>query len=186
MKFIHEDFLLETPQARRLYHEHAAPQPIIDYHCHLPPAEIAEDKRWSDIAELWLGGDHYKWRAMRTAGVGERFCTGDATPTDIEIAVEHGCRLLKLFPASQLGGLTYLRAMAAPYEHLGLRYIPLGGLTAANAAEYLDDPLIAAIGGSWIAPRDFIQSKNWPAITDLAREAAKLAVSRRISGGNKS
>jgi len=80
MKFIHEDFLLETPQARRLYHEHAAPQPIIDYHCHLPPAEIAEDKRWTDIAELWLGGDHYKWRAMRTAGVGERFCTGDATP----------------------------------------------------------------------------------------------------------
>lgn len=80
MKFIHEDFLLETPQARRLYHEHAAPQPIIDYHCHLPPAEIAEDKRWSNMAELWLGGDHYKWRAMRTAGVGERFCTGDATP----------------------------------------------------------------------------------------------------------
>jgi len=80
MKFIHEDFLLETPQARHLYHEHAAPQPIIDYHCHLPSAEIAADKRWADIADLWLGGDHYKWRAMRTAGVGERFCTGDATP----------------------------------------------------------------------------------------------------------
>ncbi|MCX6965497.1 MAG: glucuronate isomerase [Verrucomicrobia bacterium] len=80
MKFIHDDFLLETPQARRLYHEHAAPQPIIDYHCHLPPAEIAEDKRWSDIAELWLGGDHYKWRAMRSVGINENFCTGDATP----------------------------------------------------------------------------------------------------------
>lgn len=80
MKFIHEDFLLETPQARLLYHGHAAPQPIIDYHCHLPPADIAGDKRWADIADLWLGGDHYKWRAMRTAGVGERFCTGDATP----------------------------------------------------------------------------------------------------------
>lgn len=80
MKFIHDDFLLETPQARRLYHEHAAAQPIIDYHCHLPPAEIAEDKRWPDIASLWLGGDHYKWRAMRTAGIAERFCTGDATP----------------------------------------------------------------------------------------------------------
>ncbi len=80
MKFIHDDFLLETPQARRLYHEHAASQPIIDYHCHLPPAEIAEDKRWTDMAALWLGGDHYKWRAMRTAGFGERFCTGDASP----------------------------------------------------------------------------------------------------------
>jgi glucuronate isomerase len=80
MKFIHDDFLLETPQARRLYHEHAALQPIIDYHCHLPPSEIAEDKRWTDLAALWLGGDHYKWRAMRAAGVDERFCTGDATP----------------------------------------------------------------------------------------------------------
>jgi glucuronate isomerase len=80
MKFIHDDFLLETPQARRLYHEYAAPQPIIDYHCHLPPSEIAENKRWSDIAALWLGGDHYKWRAMRAVGIDERFCTGDATP----------------------------------------------------------------------------------------------------------
>jgi len=80
MKFIHDDFLLETPQACRLYHEYAAPQPIIDYHCHLPPSEIAENKRWSDIAALWLGGDHYKWRAMRAVGIDERFCTGDATP----------------------------------------------------------------------------------------------------------
>ncbi len=80
MKFIHDDFLLETPQARRLYHEHAAPQPIIDYHCHLPPAEIAEEKRWPDIAALWLGGDHYKWRAMRANGIEEKFITGDADP----------------------------------------------------------------------------------------------------------
>ena len=115
--------------------------------------------------------------AAREAGFS--FAPGVATPTDIEIAVEHGCRLLKLFPAGQLGGLAYLRAMAAPYAHLGLRYIPLGGLTAANAGEYLDDPLIAAIGGSWIAPRDFIASKNWPAITAFAREAADLAARRR-------
>jgi glucuronate isomerase len=80
MKFIHDDFLLETPQACRLYHEYAAPQPIIDYHCHLPPSEIAQNKRWPDIASLWLGGDHYKWRAMRAVGIDERFCTGDATP----------------------------------------------------------------------------------------------------------
>jgi glucuronate isomerase len=80
MKFIHEDFLLETPQARRLYHAHAEGLPLIDYHCHLSPREIAEDIRWPDIATLWLGGDHYKWRAMRTAGVEERFITGDASP----------------------------------------------------------------------------------------------------------
>lgn len=80
MKFIHDDFLLETEQARRLYHGHAADLPIIDYHCHLPPREIAEDIRWPDMAALWLGGDHYKWRAMRTAGVNERFITGEASP----------------------------------------------------------------------------------------------------------
>ena len=80
MKFIHADFLLEAPQARRLYHEHAEGLPLIDYHCHLSPREIAEDIRWPDIATLWLGGDHYKWRAMRTAGVEERFITGDASP----------------------------------------------------------------------------------------------------------
>lgn len=80
MKFIHDDFLLETPQAKRLYHANAEGLPLIDYHCHLSPREIAEDIRWPDIATLWLGGDHYKWRALRTAGVDEHFITGDASP----------------------------------------------------------------------------------------------------------
>lgn len=110
--------------------------------------------------------------AARAAGFS--FGPGVATPTDIEIAVEHGCRLLKFFPAEHLGGLAYLRAMAAPYAHLGLRYVPLGGLTAANAASYLADPLIAAIGGSWIAPRDLIKAEDWTAITAKAREAVSL------------
>lgn len=110
--------------------------------------------------------------AARAAGFS--FGPGVATPTDIEIAVEHGCRLLKFFPAEHLGGLTYLRAMAAPYAHLGLRYVPLGGLTAANAASYLADPLIAAIGGSWIAPRDLIKAEDWTAIAAKAREAVSL------------
>jgi glucuronate isomerase len=74
-----EDFLLETEPARELYHRYAAAMPIIDYHCHLSPAEIAEDRSWDNIAQIWLGGDHYKWRAMRTAGVAERYCTGDAS-----------------------------------------------------------------------------------------------------------
>ena len=106
------------------------------------------------------------------------FGPGIATPTDIEIAVEHGCRLLKFFPAEQLGGLSYLRAMAAPYAHLGLRYIPLGGLTEDNAGTYLGDPLIAAIGGSWIAPRDAIKSNEWELITSNARAAQGLAKTR--------
>ncbi|MBX3426862.1 MAG: glucuronate isomerase [Pirellulales bacterium] len=80
MPFIHDDFLLQTKTARRLYHDYAAGEPILDYHTHLPPAEIAGNRRFRDLAEIWLGGDHYKWRAMRAAGVPERFCTGDAPP----------------------------------------------------------------------------------------------------------
>ena len=79
MAFIDNDFLLQTAAARRLYHEHAAPLPVIDYHCHLNPREVAEDHRFRSITELWLGGDHYKWRALRANGVSERFITGDAT-----------------------------------------------------------------------------------------------------------
>ncbi|MCQ2388938.1 MAG: glucuronate isomerase [Kiritimatiellae bacterium] len=74
--FIHDDFLLTTKTARALYHEHAERMPIIDYHCHLPPQEIAEDQRWSDVSDVWLGGDHYKWRQMRACGFDERFCSG--------------------------------------------------------------------------------------------------------------
>jgi glucuronate isomerase len=74
-----DDFLLETELARRLYHEHAARQPIIDYHCHLPPDRIASDHQFASVSQIWLEGDHYKWRAMRADGVPERFCTGDAS-----------------------------------------------------------------------------------------------------------
>ena len=77
-KYLGEDFLLTTKAARELYHGHAAKMPIIDYHCHLSPREIAEDRRWTDIAQVWLGSDHYKWRQMRSNGVDERFVTGDA------------------------------------------------------------------------------------------------------------
>ncbi len=80
MPFINENFLLETESARRLYREHASSLPIIDYHCHLSPKEIADDKQFSSITELWLGGDHYKWRAMRANGTDERYITGDADP----------------------------------------------------------------------------------------------------------
>jgi glucuronate isomerase len=80
MTFIHEDFLLKTDLARRLFHEVAAPLPIIDYHCHLPPADIAANRRFRNLFEIWLEGDHYKWRAMRTNGVAEKYCTGAADP----------------------------------------------------------------------------------------------------------
>lgn len=77
--FIHDDFLLGTDAARELYHGHAASMPIIDYHNHLSPQQVAEDFRAENIAQLWLSGDHYKWRAMRAAGIDERYITGDAS-----------------------------------------------------------------------------------------------------------
>jgi len=80
MKFIHKDFLLNTNTGRRLYHQYAATEPIFDYHCHLPPRDIAENRQFKNLFEIWLEGDHYKWRAMRSNGVDERFCTGDADP----------------------------------------------------------------------------------------------------------
>lgn len=78
--FIHDDFLLQTRTAQRLYHEFAEPEPVLDYHNHLPPADIASDRRFGNLAEIWLEGDHYKWRAMRANGVPEKFCTGNAEP----------------------------------------------------------------------------------------------------------
>ena len=76
--FLANDFLLNSEVARRLYHEYAADMPIFDYHCHLPPAQIADDQQWDNLTQIWLYGDHYKWRAMRTNGIDERYCTGDA------------------------------------------------------------------------------------------------------------
>lgn len=76
--FMDRDFLLTTPTAQRLYHEHAEKMPIIDYHCHVDPKEIFEDRRFENIYQVWLEGDHYKWRVMRSNGVDERYITGDA------------------------------------------------------------------------------------------------------------
>ncbi len=74
-----EDFLLQTNTAKELYHNYAAKMPIFDYHCHINPQDIAEDKQFENITQVWLYGDHYKWRGMRTNGVDERYCTGDAS-----------------------------------------------------------------------------------------------------------
>ena len=80
MAFIHEDFLLSTKTASKLYHKYAEAEPIFDYHCHILPKDIAENRQFKNLFEIWLEGDHYKWRAMRSNGVAESFCTGDATP----------------------------------------------------------------------------------------------------------
>ena len=82
MSFIHDDFLLKSDSARALYHDYAKNEPICDYHCHLPPQDVANNRRFKNLFEIWLEGDHYKWRAMRSNGVTEAYCTGEADPYD--------------------------------------------------------------------------------------------------------
>jgi 2-dehydro-3-deoxyphosphogluconate aldolase / (4S)-4-hydroxy-2-oxoglutarate aldolase len=107
------------------------------------------------------------------------FIPGVMTPSEVERALALGCKLLKFFPADAAGGLKMLKAIAGPYAHMGVKFIPLGGLNAANAAEYLALPGVAALGGSWIVDRKLITEKNWTAITRLAREALSLVAAAK-------
>lgn len=77
--FMDKDFLLSTESAQKLFHDYAEKMPVLDYHCHINPQEIAEDRHFENITQVWLGGDHYKWRQMRSNGVDEKYITGDAT-----------------------------------------------------------------------------------------------------------
>ncbi len=111
----------------------------------------------------------------RARQLGLSFAPGIMTPTDIEAGLELGCRMLKFFPAETTGGVKHLKAMAAPYQHLKLSFIPLGGLTADNMHSYFECPLVGAIGGSWIAKREAIAAKDWDSIGKNAAEAAAIA-----------
>jgi 2-dehydro-3-deoxyphosphogluconate aldolase/(4S)-4-hydroxy-2-oxoglutarate aldolase len=106
--------------------------------------------------------------------IGLPFAPGICTPTDIELALEAGCKVLKFFPSEPSGGLIYLRSIVAPFAHLGVQFIPLGGVSAANAAHYLKEPSVLALGGSWLAPKDIIAKGGWEVITALAREASDI------------
>jgi 2-dehydro-3-deoxyphosphogluconate aldolase/(4S)-4-hydroxy-2-oxoglutarate aldolase len=105
---------------------------------------------------------------------GISFAPGVMTASEIEIAVEHGCRVLKYFPAEAAGGMGLLKNMAAPYSYLDLSFIPLGGLNINNVTTYLESPLITAVGGSWIAKRSMIQGEEWETITENAKEIRGL------------
>ena len=111
--------------------------------------------------------------------VGLPFAPGIATPSDIEQALGCRCRLLKYFPAEACGGMEYLKSMSAPYAHLNLKYIPLGGLNANNVETYLKEPIVHALGGSWIAPRDLVKKQDWTAITVNARQASEIVAKAR-------
>ena len=102
------------------------------------------------------------------------FAPGVTTPSEIEAALEYDCDLLKYFPAESMGGIRYLKNMQAPYAHLGLKFIPLGGLNSKNAGDYLKEDCILAVGGSWIANADAIRSGDWNGIEQRAAALMKI------------
>lgn len=142
MGFITETFLLESKAARRLYHAYAEHEPILDYHCHLPSADIAEDRRFASLFEIWLEGDHYKWRAMRANGVPERFCTGTAEPSEKFLA------WARTVPAT-IGNVEYDWTHLELQRYFGINYL-LSDTTASKvwkrANEQLSRPDLSAQG----------------------------------------
>lgn len=103
------------------------------------------------------------------------FAPGVMTPSDIEAAVELGCRELKFFPAEPSGGLAMLNSIRAPFAHLGIRFVPLGGVNAENMRAWLSNPGVCAVGGSWLTPREAVRNGDWAEITRRASEARQIA-----------
>jgi len=117
--------------------------------------------------------------ARRAAEIGLPFVPGVATPSEVEAALGLGCTVLKLFPSGALGGVKYLNALAGPYRHTGVRFVPTGGVSADNLADYLALDVIAAVGGTWLAKRDDVAAGNWPEITARCKAAVETVARTR-------
>lgn len=104
------------------------------------------------------------------------FAPGIATPSELEQAYAHGCRFLKVFPAEAIGGAGMISAIAAPYKHLGIRFMPTGGVTTSNVADYLAIPQVAAVGGTWLGRAKEIEAGDWNTIRKTVRAAVELIV----------
>jgi len=111
--------------------------------------------------------------------IGLPFVPGIATPSEIEEALSLDCRLLKFFPSEALGGVRMIKALAAPYAHTGVRFVPTGGVSPDNLESYLSLSAVAAVGGSWIAKKDDIAEGRWDAIRDRAAQAARIVAQAR-------
>ena len=111
--------------------------------------------------------------------IGLQFSPGVMTPSEVEGALMLGCRLLKFFPAEVAGGLNMLKALAGPYGHTGVRFIPTGGVALGNLAAYLKLPVVAAIGGSWMVDRQLVNDGKWAEITRITREAIEAGAAAR-------
>ena len=165
--FMDEDFLLSTGTAKHLYHDLAAGLPIIDYHCHLDPREICEDRRFENITQVWLGGDHYKWRLMRTAGVDERFITGDA---DDREKFQKWAQTLSLAAGNPLYHWSHLE-LRRYFGYTGI----LNGDTADEVWQLCSEKL------KTLSARRLILDSNVKAVCTTDDPADSLAWHRRIA-----
>ncbi len=138
----------------------------------LTPKQAEEAKQAGAAFGVAPGLNRRVVKAAQQCGL--PFSPGIATPSDLEAALELGCPDVKFFPAEPSGGLSYLKSISAPYAHMGVRFIPLGGLNVDNVASYLDSPLVMAVGGSWLAPRDLIREQDWDAIRERASQATAI------------
>jgi 2-dehydro-3-deoxyphosphogluconate aldolase/(4S)-4-hydroxy-2-oxoglutarate aldolase len=143
----------------------------------LTPAQVSEACAAGAQFGLSPGLNPRVVLAAREAGM--FFMPGVMTPTDVELALELGCDTLKFFPAEPAGGIALLRAIAAPFAHTGVGFVPLGSVNTANMQAYLQLPCVPAIGGSWICERTLLRAKRWEEIRRLAAEAVSLAKARR-------
>ena len=168
------ELTLRTPAAIGALREirKAVPQMLAGIGTILTPQQVSEVIDAGGAFGVAPGMNPKVVEAALRAGL--PFAPGIVTPSDIERALEYDRKLLKFFPAEVSGGLKYLQNIAAPYNHLGVSYVPLGGLTLANMASYLADPLIAGIGGSWLAPREAIGNGQWSLIRDAATQAIAI------------
>jgi glucuronate isomerase len=174
MTFITENFLLQNEVARRLYHNYAAGQPILDYHGHLPVREIAQDRSFRNLTEIWLEGDHYKWRAMRTNGVAERHCTGDADPYEKFVA------WAKTVPFT-------LRNPLYHWTHLELlRYFGIDRLLNADSARWIWDEANEQLAGDSLTAQGILQKFGVVALCTTDDPADSLEHHRQIEASGLS
>jgi len=169
MGFIGEDFLLSTETARRLYHDYAEREPILDFHSHLPPEDIAADRQFADLYEIWLEGDHYKWRAMRANGVAERYCTGDASPYE------------KF--AAWAGTVPFaLRNPLYHWTHLELlRYFGIDELLEESSAKAIWERANSLLGGGSLTARRILKKFGVRALCTTDDPSDDLSAHREIA-----
>ena len=171
-QFMDKDFLLSTPTAQHLFHDYADKMPIVDYHCHINPKEIAEDRKFENITQVWLGGDHYKWRQMRTNGVDEKYITGDASDRE---KFQKWAETLEM----AIGNPLY------HWSHLELqRYFGYNGILNGDTAEEVWNLCNAKLQEDSMSVRNLIKKSNVKLIctTDDPVDSLEYHIKTRESG----